>query len=326
MPRLTEEERDALMDDMNGHYEQVLLAHPGYEIEPGFGLPQLRALEDDYIARRTAIGSVIDSTLAQKRAERDGIFGTSNEDLNGLWVFLMLYKLNLKARSFPNPKIKKGLLQTVPNLGSVQINTYDAILQKFSDHWKAVNAALPAAEPFVVGTLTLAELDARHAQINALAREIKEIEFTGLGVMRAEREEIFGDVREDSRDDDSIVSRLETYRTGILTRFAGTPLAQTVPHVFPKSDPAKLKFPFNHRQAGSDVIVWFEPPDDLEASLVFLKEGAFEETVAFPFNPPFKVTFSGVSLVEGVDEVELRDSSGKTLAHGKFDGSLIEPI
>lgn len=57
--RLNEDDRRKVMTDTFGHYEEVLVAHPGWEIEPGFGLVQLRALGDEYLAKVAAIDAIL---------------------------------------------------------------------------------------------------------------------------------------------------------------------------------------------------------------------------------------------------------------------------
>ena len=328
MARLTEEERQTALTDVFGHYEQLLTEHPGWEIEPGLGLTQLRAQGAIYNQKVAAINAIVAAGMPAKRAQRDAIFGTSAQDSDGVWVYLGLYKSNLRLhlkRVLP-PILAKSLGAEPPNIGPVRPGTYDAILESFINHWQLVNDACPPAKPLVLSELTLQILKDKRAEIAALSAQIDETVLTRLAVMRAEREQFFGDVREEERENDSILARLLAYETEVATQFAGTPLAQTLPRIFPETGATLPRFPFNFRQAGSDVVAWFEVPEDLEASVVYLKEGAFEESVAMPSSAPFKVTFSGVAVVEGVDELELRDSDGKTLAHGKFDGTLIEPL
>ena len=327
--RLNEADRDKVMTDTFGHYEEVLVAHPGWEIEPGFGLVQLRALGDEYLAKVAAIDAILQTGMPAKRAQRDALFGLSAADTDGIWIYLSLYKgaARLQLQRFAPRALAKSLGSTTPNVGNVTPGAYDAILRRFIEHWTLVNGALPAANPLVVGPFALADVEARRAQIAELAEAVDETVLTRLAVLRAEREQMFGDVREDERESDSMVARLEAYRIGILTQFAGSPLAQTVPRIFPADTGETLpRVPFNFRQNAGDVTVWFAPPQDVTASVVYLKEGAFEETLAIPAVAPFKVTFSGVTVQEDVDDVELRDENGKTVAHGKFDASLIEPV
>ena len=321
MPRLTEAERQNVLDNFYGHYEELLVAHPGWEIEPGFGLTQLRALGTDYLADVAAIDAITATGMPAKRAQRDALFGTSFEDPAGIWLYLRLYKGQVTMR-LP----KSALRKTVPNLGVVTIANYDSILRRFEEHWALVNAALPAATPLVIGPITLAELQNRRAQIAQLESEVDETQFTRLSVMRAEKEALFGDVREEEREPTSIVSHLQAYSIQVQSQFAGTPLAATLPRIFPEGSADLPRFPFNFRQNLSDVVVWFVPPVGVSAAVLYLKEGAYEETRAIPVGLAMKVTFSGVAVQEDVDEVELRDAIGKTVAHGRFDGTLIEPV
>ena len=328
MPRLTESERQKLMGDINGHYEELLETNPGWEIAPGFGLPQLRALEATYDAKQSAISAIEATGMPAKRAERDELFGTSGNDTGSLWFYLLLYKMNVRQKL----GAKAPLSKTVPNLGVVGPHGYDKILEKYANHWALVDAKLaaadPPAEPLVMGPLTLAELRNRRTQIAALEAQVDETVITRLAVMRAEREEIMGDVREEDRDPASFLGRAGAYRTKVLTDFAGTPLAKTVPRLFPADPHDKLpKFAFNFRASGAQVTLWWTMPYGVDnAAVVYMKEGAFEETRAIPATGTLKVVFDGVATQDEIDDVELRDADGKTIADGRFDASLIEPM
>lgn len=213
----------------------------------------------------------------------------------------------------------------------MRANNYAHILTAFINHWTLINEKLatltPAAAPLVIGPITLAELQSRLGQIEALTSHIDEGALTRLGVMRAERELIFGDVREDDRAPDSFLGRAVAYRTEILTEFAGTPLAQTVPRLFPASANAKLpKFAFNFRASGAQVTLWWQMPDAVaDAAVIYLKEGAFEATHSIPLLPPLIVIFDGVDTQGDLDDVELRDATGVTVAEGRYDATLMEP-
>ncbi len=325
MPRLTQAERAAVNTDFTGHYTQLLETHPGFEIQPGYGLTQLRAEIADYDERQAAIEAIEATGMPLKRAQRDALFGATSEDVNGIWYFLSLYKGQVRLKLPKSPFTK-----TVPNIGNVSPGGYDAILRRFGEHWALVNAALaaqtPPAAPLAIGPITLGELEARRAQIHTLEAEVDETVLTRLAVMRAEREQLYGDVREDDREATSLVSRFETYRLEVQSQFAGSPLAATLPRIFPLETAGEVRFDFNYRQNGSDVVAWFEMPSGISASVVYLKEGAFEESVAMPTTAPFKVTFSDVSVEEDVDELELRDAEGKTVAFGRLKRDLIEPL
>lgn len=326
MPRLTEQERKNVNADFLGHYSQLAVTHPNFEIAPAFGLVQLRAQIEAYEAKQAAIESIEATGMPAKRAQRDALFGTSSEDPNGIWYFLGLYKSQVRLQLLKGSALSK----TTPNIGHVLPGSYDAILRRFSEHWTLVNAALqaqgPGAKPLSIGPINLVELNDRRAKIHALEEEVDETVMTRLAVMRAEREAFYGDVREDERDATSLVGRFEMYRGRVQGEFAGTPLAQTLPRIFPSESAGEVRFAFNFRQNAAVVTLWFAPPEIEGASVVYLKEGAFEETVAMPSAAPFRVIFTGVSVQEEVDEVELRDAEGKTVAYGRFDASLLEVI
>ncbi len=328
MPRMTEQERETAMNDFNGHYTEVLKQQPNFQIEAGFGLVQLRALEALYIARRDAITQLVQTDMGTQRARRDALFGVSNQDTDGVWLYLLLYKANARLHlgRFAPKGVAKALGSTCPNLGVVIPGTYDSILEAYINHWTLVDAAVPPDKPLVIGPLTLPLLRARRAEMATLIAGIDETDTTRLAVMRAEKEQLFGDVREDDREPDSIVAMLSAYSIEIATQFAGTPLAATLPRIFPDESAGEVRFPFNWKQVGGNVTVWFEMPDISTASAVYLKEGAFEETVAMPGAAPFKVVFSGVAVQEEVDEVELRDGTGKTVAFGRYKSDLVEPV
>ena len=91
-----------------------------------------------------------------------------------------------------------------------------------------MNAALPA--PFILGTLTLANLITQRDAIEAKVKLIAKKE-AALALQRQQREDFFGDVNEDYRDETSLVTLIETYHVAILVTFPGQPFNQqmTVP-------------------------------------------------------------------------------------------------
>ena len=323
MPRLNEQEREAVMNDFSGHYTELLGLHPNWDFAPGFGLPQLRVLEQQYLDLQQQITLLEDSTLVNQRAQRDALFGASGDDIGGVWFVLTLYKKMLRSRLPKN----SPLLKTVPLIGVTSPGAYDAILGRFIEHWKLVNAALPPAAPLTIAAKSAADVESIRAQIAALATTVDETSITRLAVKRAEREQLFGDVSEDEREPTSIVARLQSYSVEVESQFAGSPLAQTLPRIFPGATELP-RFDYNFRVNGADVVIWWTMTDALKsaAAVIFLKEGIFEETRPTPATPPYKVTFTGAEPQDELDEVELRDADGKTIAHGRRDASLIEPL
>ncbi len=322
MPRLTLQERETVMNDFAGHYEELLVQHPAWEIETGFGLTQLRALYQDYRAKQASIVTLESTTLRNQRAQRDTLFGATADDVNGVWFVLSLYKKMTRSRLPNNSPLRK----TIPQIGLVYPGTYDAILGGFIEHWKLVNEALPPTKPLLIAGKSLANIEAIRTQIGGLATTVDEAFQTRLSVMRAEREQLFGDVIEDEREATSVIGRLDSYSIEVQSQFPGSTLAQTLPRIFPEEGELP-RFPFNFRTSGVDVVIWWAMVESLKnrAAVLFLKEGIFEQTQPVPTALPYKVTFAGAEAQDELDEVELRDDNGITIAHGRHDASLIEP-
>ena len=114
-----------------------------------------------------------------------------------------------------------------------------------------VNAALP--DPFILGTLTLAGLIAKHDAIEAKTRLISKKEAT-LTLLRQQRETLYGDVSEDQREETSLITILETYHIAIELTFPGQPIVTTLPRIFPEQDPPPHKFKYNWRDLGGGQL------------------------------------------------------------------------
>ncbi len=320
MPRLTLQEREVLMDTYDGHYALLLKQSAGWEIEEGFGLGELRALFQTYLDTQNDI-STNETTLSVQRNQRDALFGRDIEDINGIWFVLGLYKQMARSRL---PK-SSALRKTDLTIGKVSPAAYDAILGRFIEHWKLVNAALPVNKPLVIAGKTLADVQALRQQIADLKTEITETLPTRLEAMRSEREQLFGDVIADEREPTSIIGRLESYGVEVKSQFAGDVLTKTIPRIFP-DEAATPRFAFNFRVAGSDVVIWWTMRETLQnrAAVIYLKAGSFAETRSIPA-APYKVTFAGAEPEDGLDAVELRNADSKTIAKGRHDASLSEP-
>ena len=83
-------------------------------------------------------------------------------------------------------------------------------------------------------------------------------------------------------------------------------------------------------QPGSLVKLWYNPPSPAltDAALVFLKEGAAELTSPVTSTTPGSTpvhNFSGVTVIGELDELELRNGSGLTIAQGTRNTGLAEP-
>jgi len=138
-------------------------------------------------------------------------------------------------------------------------------------------------------------------------------------------------VTEDEREEDSLVSIMLAYVTTIQSMFPGQPLAQSLPRVFPdEGGPTLPTFAYNLvAQAGSVLKVWIPVAGmPAGAALVFLKEGIEERTApADPAAPGGTqvILFNGITLVDDLDELEIRNGDGVTIARGVRNPSLAEP-
>ena len=82
----------------------------------------------------------------------------------------------------------------------------------------------------------------------------------------------------------------------------------------------------NRRCAGQEKTL-IKDPSLPNAAVVFLKEGATELTQAYSATPGSTnaFTWSAVTVVDGLDAMELRDATGRTIARGTFNAGLVEP-
>jgi hypothetical protein len=215
MGRIKETDRLPVLDDHIGHWTEAN-ALPGGPIVLDLNttpaspltLVQFEALREDYETKRDAENELEQTILPTLRADRDGLFGLNAEDQNSIWFWLANYKSAVRLKLGR----RTALARTIPNLGTIIPGEYVHILQRFIDHWEQVNATLPA--PFVLGTLTLANLLAKRDAIEAKIKLIAKKE-AALALQREQREDFFGDVGEDDRDDTSLVTILETYHVAI---------------------------------------------------------------------------------------------------------------
>lgn len=329
MGRIKESKRLGLLDDHGAHWGEAnaLTASPVVldlnTVPPStLTLAQFEQLREDYEAKLNAENEFEHTLLPTLRNDRDLLFGTSAEDENGVWFWLIKYKPAVRLKLGR----KSSLARTIPNLGEIIPGTYLDILQRFIDHWELVNAALPA--PFVLGTMTLADLIAKRDALEAKTKLIRKKE-AALALLRQQREDLFGDVNEDYRDNTSLVTIMETYHVTIEVKFPGQAIVTTLPRIFPEQDGPLPKFKFNWRNLGGGQLkTWLADPALEDTTTLYLKEGAVEQTK--PFTPGIKdtittQTWTGITMVGELDELELRDGDGKTLARGERDASLNEP-
>ena len=327
MPRIPDEDRLALLDNYLAHYEQAIIVNgSAFVIETGFGRPELLALRDAFETLQLDIASLAGEggELDSLRSERDDIFGTSESDDGGAWFWLKLYKEAVKSRLGG----KHALTRTVPNLGKIQPKNYLDIIHRFIVHWTRVNAALPT--PLALGAFTLTTLQTTHTNLQAKIEAIEEAEIT-LDLKREKREQDFGDEPDEKREATSIIAWLLKYESVIRTTFPNQPIADTLPEIFPAGPATTLPtLAFNYvAQVGGVLKTWFGVAGlPAGAALVFLKEGAVELTKPIQSSPPAGMQvdlWDGITLVGDLDEFEIRDGDGITIARGTRNTSLPEP-
>jgi len=326
MARIPESDRLAILDAHIAHWTQAnTIAGTPIEIVPGYGVAQLQALRDQYNTLVEAIAQIEANDLPTLRAERDTIWGVSPQDNNGVWFKLTLYKNMVRARL----GARHPLTRTVPNLGDTTVERFLDILHNFIDHWERLNPALPT--PLTLGSFTLANLQTVHTNLHAKITAIAAA-LTLLALKREEREQLFGDEPEELREETSAVSRLLLYHATIEATFPNQPIADSLPEIFPVGPETPLPtFRINWlAQPGGIVKLWYDPPAPAlsDAALVFLKEGATELTTPVISTTPGSVqvhNFSGVTVVGELDQLELRNGDGITIARGVRDTSLAEP-
>jgi len=323
MPRIPLLERLEVCDENRAHWAQAdAIAGVPVEIVPGFGRVQLDALRDQYHGLEEAI-TQLEGDLELAQNEREGIWGTSTEDDDGVWFRMKQYKTMVKLRL----GARHPLTRTVPNLGTVTPRNYLDIVHRFIDHWERVNAL--STPDLTLGSFTLANLQTAHSNLDAKIAQVDSIETT-LRVRREERDQLFGDEPEELREETSIIARLLLYHATIQAMFPNQPIADTLPDIFPVGPEAPLPtFEFNWvTQPGSQVKTWLQSPNLLGAALVAMKEGAVELTE--PFDPAAPsgvqvIVWEGVLVVDELDELEVRNGDGITIARGVRNTAFAEP-
>ena len=221
MPRIPDNDRLSLLDHHISHWIQAdLLANGPVVIQLNTVPPSTYTLADldagraAYQAKHNLILELDATTLPVLRSERDDLFGINSKDKDGIWFYLTLYKEHIVL----HVGRRHALARTVPNLAIVTPAEYLTIIQRFIDHWERVNAGFPA--PFVLGTMTLVALVTKRGLLADKIEAVGKAE-GALDLAREEREQMFGDVSEDDRRDDSLITRMEQYHAAITV----TPLA-----------------------------------------------------------------------------------------------------
>lgn len=329
MGRIFEAQRIPTVDAILGHYTEAEVVNGApILIAVGVGRPQLLAKRNQYQDLQELLISLAETQLATLIAERTTVWGNSPDDEAGIWFQLRLYKAMVRLRLGARHPLSK----TVPNLGEIQPGTMCSICYRFEDHWTRVNAALAALTlaPLTLGAFTLALLQAARATIDTKNTTIAVLVEGSRPLTRAQMERLYGDVAEDDREEDSLVAWMLGYTVMIQAMFPGQPISLSLPRVFPAESPRTLlTFRFNWiAQAGSVVKTWIETPDLPEDASMYFHEGALELTQPFnPANPGSTQThlWNGVQVIDELDEIEIRDANGITLARGVRDRSFAEP-
>ncbi len=326
MARIRELDRLSIIDEHLAHWA-LANAVQAILLIAGYGRQQLVVQRNLYHALQGTIAT-LEADLIAAINQRDGIFGFGPEDPNGIWARLRQFKTLVIARLGP----RHVLSRTVPNLGRMTPQLYLDLLGRFIDHWTRVNAAL-GATPLTLGTFAVADLETMRDNLADKIAEVNSINAT-LRVKRQEREQLFGDEKEELREETSIIARLVLYHAMIEATFPGQPLADSLPEIFPSSSTSSTPLPtfrFNWRVLpNGDLKVWYElPAPELDNAVVlYLKEGAMELTSPVTSTTPGSVqvhTFQDVTVVDELDELELRDIDSLTIATGDRDTSLVEP-
>lgn len=326
MTRIKEEDRLPVVDAHIGHWEQAEIVNGlPLEIATGFGLPQLQTLRDDYEALTDEILQLAETELPVLRAERDAAFGTSSNDPGGVWMRLLQYKAYVKATL----GVRHPLVKTIPNIGRVRVGRYRKILDRFIDHWEKVDEA--GGGPMTLGGFAIADLEAAAATVEARLTEIEHLEESDLPLQRAERESLFGDVPEEERQPTSIIARLHLYHITIQTQFPGQPIADSLPEIYPGEGESSSvgTFRFNWFDMGDgSVTVWIEMPAGIDnVYAAYMREGVLDQTVGVASMPGevISIDWQDVTIVDEIDEIELQDEDGLTLARGERDQSIGTP-
>lgn len=325
MVRIPDQDRLAVLDAHTAHWQQAdTLNGTPIEIVPGFGRTQLLALRDDYEEAQLQVAQ-LESDLAFARATRDGLWGVAANDHNGVWFKLRQYKSFVKIRL----GARHVLSRTVPNFGRISPQTYLPIVQRFIDHWEKVNAQLAA--PLTLDAFTLANLQTVYDGISEQLKTIEGLENSDLPLARETREQIFGDESEGMREETSIVSRLMLYHSIIEMRFPNQPIADSLPDIFPHGggpEPQVDTFDFGWFPSGDIIQVRIRVPEGLPPNFrIYMREGAVSQQLPIGGVPGDILTmpWSDVTIVDELDQIELRDDNDLTLATGTFDPTLSVP-
>ncbi len=331
MGRIVESERLPKTDAVHAHWGEAETVAGGpitVELPDGTLVTRANFLtkRNDYETMQDDLLEMDETQLPHLISQRETTWGTGPEDTAGVWFRLKQYKKVVRTKLGK----RHPLSRIVPNLGEIQPGTLVRICHRFEDHWTRVLAVKPGV---TIGPFTLAMLQAAHVSLHAIDLAEETLVEVTRPAQRSDMEHLYGDVADDDREDNSLVGIMLAYVTKIETDFAGQPIVDSLPEVFPdQGGPTLPTFRYNViQQPGAVVKVFYEPPAPAlaNAALVFLKEGVIEITQPVTSTTPGSVQthiFNGVTLVGDLDEFELRDGDGVTIARGVRDSALPEPL
>jgi len=331
MGRIVEAQRIPTVDAFHGHWGEAEVVNGGpLSVELSTGVMVTRAQflvrRNDYHTRQGELIDIDETQIPEQISQRTTTWGTGPNDEAGVWFHLGLYKGVVKLKL----GTRHPLYRIVPNLGEMTPGVYANICHRFESHWSRVLLVKPG---MMVADWLLANLQAAHASIEANNLAVMTLDEATRPQTRSEMEHDYGDVIETEREEDSIVAIMLAYDTTIRSKFPGQPIVESLPRVFPgEGGPTLPTFRYNViQQPGAVVKVFYDPPDPAlaNAALLFLKEGVVELTQPVTSTTPDAIqthNFSGVTLVGELDELELRDGDGATIARGVRDTSLPEPV
>lgn len=321
MARIPEDLRLPMINRHLTHWAEVDDALPNpLRIAGTYGIVALEAQRTEFETLFNAFKLLRDTLLPIKRQQRDAMWGLTPEDPSGVWFKLKGYRPLVKAMLGS----RHPLARTIPNFSQATPGNYVLMCRAFLDHWTQVNASL-GASPLVLGTFTLAMLQTITTNLETLTREI-DADKLMLDIKQEQLEQLFGDEAEDTREPTSIVARLMLYHANVLVHFAGQPLGDSLPDIFPPDTPTALPtFDFNWVMLpNGSVRLWYSEPDpEWNATQVFLKEGA--DTHLEPINPTRVALWPDITIIDDLDVVEFRDADGLTVARGTHQSNLPQP-
>lgn len=194
-----------------------------------------------------------------------------------------------------------------------------------ADLWARVDADTIVADftpPMLLRAgYTLANFTADLAAMRAQFKDVTTAE-NGLTLGLKQRDAKLAPIR----------ARMRQYRRKISKEYGeGHPFYDSLPDLYASSSsssPTLPTFPFNWEVSGTDVLLYFQMIDGLTGvDNVYMQEGGNEFSTGVVLQPgqSQQVTWPGVTIVDEVDEVVLRNAAGEILATGARDETLVNP-